>query len=85
MNKSYIAFQRSEEETEGLTPTAWLATGKGTEVDADPRLASIIQLMAATLADRDMVLFTFGDTELKDELYREGREVALTYFSTKFL
>ena len=36
--------------------------------------------MAATLADRDMVLFTFGDTELKDKLCREGKEVALTLF-----
>ena len=61
-------------------PTAWLSTGKGTEVGADPRLALIIHLMAATLAGRDMVLFTFGDTELKDKLCREGKEVALTLF-----
>ena len=85
MNKSYVAFQRSEEEIKGLTQTAWLATGTGTEVGADPCLALVIQLMASTLAGRDMVLFTFGDTELKDELYREGKEAALTYFSSKFL
>ena len=85
MNKSYVAFQRSEEEIKGLTPTAWLATGKGTEVGADPCLALVIHLMAATLAGRDMVLFTFGDTELKDKLCREGKRLHLHYFSTKFL
>ena len=85
MNKSYVAFQRSEEEIKGLTQTAWLATGTGTEVGADPCLALVIHLMAATLAGRDMVLFTFGDTELKDKLCREGKRLHLHYFSTKFL
>ena len=54
-----------------MTPTAALAMRRGAE--GDPYLVLVIQLMAATLAGRDIMLFIFGDTELKDELYREAR------------
>ena len=53
-----------------MTPTAALATGTGTNGGADPYLTLVIQLMAASLAGRDMRLFTFGDTRLKDDLQR---------------
>ena len=65
-----MAFQKSDEEVSGLTPTAALATGTGTMGGSDPYLTLAIHLMAATLAGRDMRLFTFGDTRLKDDLQR---------------
>ena len=72
MNKAYAAFLRSEEEVSGLTPTAALAMRRGAE--GDPYLVLVIQLMAATLSGRDIMLFAFGDAELKEDVYREGLE-----------
>ena len=44
---------------------------------AEPFLTLVIQLMAATLAGRDIQLFTSGDRGqgwVKDDLYRDGRK-----------
>ena len=68
-----MAFHKSEEELSGLTPTAALATGTGTGTKggaADPYLTLVIQLMAASVAGRDIKLFTFGDAKLRDDLER---------------
>ena len=35
----------------------------------DPQLKSLLQLMAASENDRDVLYFTFGDEELRDEIY----------------
>ncbi|XP_032792418.2 poly(ADP-ribose) glycohydrolase [Daphnia magna] len=35
----------------------------------DPRLKCLIQLMAAAVTHRDVVYFTFGDRQLRDDLY----------------
>ena len=44
---------------------------------AEPYLTLVIHLMAATLAGRDIQLFTFGDTRadrVKEDLYRDGQK-----------
>lgn len=35
----------------------------------DPRLKCLIQLMAAAVTNRDVVYFTFGDNQLRDDVY----------------
>ena len=35
----------------------------------DPQLKTLIQLMAAAEAGRDVAYFTFGDTKLRDDIY----------------
>lgn len=36
----------------------------------DPRLKSLIQLMAAAVAGKSVVYFTFGDAVLRDDIYK---------------
>jgi len=36
--------------------------------NGNPELKSILQLLAASQAHRDLVLFTFGDTELQKQI-----------------
>ncbi len=67
LNKAYAGFYSRKE---GV-PLAAVATGNwGCGVfNGDPRLKSLIQLMAAAVAGRDVAYFTFGDERLRDDVF----------------
>ncbi|XP_018570201.1 poly(ADP-ribose) glycohydrolase [Anoplophora glabripennis] len=66
LNKAYVGF--SSREKDNLAPVATGNWGCGA-FRGSSALKSIIQLMACSAAGRDMVYFSFGDEELRDELY----------------
>lgn len=67
MFKAYAGFHSRNNST--LAPVATGNWGCGA-FRGDARLKSLIQLMVCTVAGRDMVYFTFGDYELKNELHK---------------
>lgn len=67
LNKAYVGFRSRKE---GI-PLAAVATGNwGCGVfNGDSRFKSLIQLMAAAVAGRDVAYFTFGDETLRDDVF----------------
>ncbi|RZB40732.1 poly(ADP-ribose) glycohydrolase [Asbolus verrucosus] len=66
LNKAYVGF--SSKEKNNLSPVATGNWGCGA-FKGDPYLKSLIQLMACSAANRDLVYYSFGNTELRDEFY----------------
>ena len=69
LNKAYCGF-RSNDSTPCGHGTA-VATGNWGcgAFGGDPRLKALLQLMAAAVAERDVVYFTFGDRELQEDFF----------------
>jgi len=67
LNKAYAGFHSRKEGA----PLAAAATGNwGCGIfNGDPRLKSLIQLMAAAVTGRDVAYFTFGDERLRDDIF----------------
>ncbi|XP_043270692.1 poly(ADP-ribose) glycohydrolase-like [Venturia canescens] len=65
LNKAYVGFESKN--TKNLPP---IATGNwgGGAFKGNPKLKFLLQWMAATVADRPMVYFTFGDRKLRDDV-----------------
>ncbi|GAV06468.1 hypothetical protein RvY_16452 [Ramazzottius varieornatus] len=70
LNKAYVGFCRGLEEMESGTNLSAVATGNWGcgAFRGEPRLKFLLQLMACSLAGRDMAYFTFGDGRLQAEL-----------------
>lgn len=66
VNKAYVGFHSRK--THQLPPVATGNWGCGA-FRGNPHLKFLIQLMACSASNRDMVYFTFGDDELRDTLY----------------
>ncbi|CAH1373550.1 unnamed protein product [Tenebrio molitor] len=66
LNKAYVGFNSKEKEN--LAPVATGNWGCGA-FKGDPNLKSLIQLMACSAACRDLVYYSFGNTDLRDEFY----------------
>ncbi|XP_014470896.1 PREDICTED: poly(ADP-ribose) glycohydrolase-like [Dinoponera quadriceps] len=67
LNKAYVGFVGSDVNKENLSAIATGNWGCGA-FHGNPKLKVLIQLMAAAVAGRSMVYFTFGDTNLRDEV-----------------
>ncbi|XP_046737698.1 poly(ADP-ribose) glycohydrolase-like [Diprion similis] len=67
LNKAYAGFSSSEIPRESLSAIATGNWGCGA-FRGDPQLKVLLQLMAAAVAGRAMVYFTFGDVELRDKV-----------------
>ncbi|XP_011139259.1 poly(ADP-ribose) glycohydrolase isoform X1 [Harpegnathos saltator] len=67
LNKAYVGFVGSDVNKDNLSAIATGNWGCGA-FHGNPKLKVLIQLMAAAVAGRSMVYFTFGDTNLRDEV-----------------
>ncbi|XP_050589132.1 poly(ADP-ribose) glycohydrolase-like isoform X2 [Bombus affinis] len=67
LNKAYVGFVRCEGSKNNLPPIATGNWGCGA-FRGNPKLKVLLQLMAAAVAGRSMVYFTFGDTNLRDDI-----------------
>ncbi|XP_024938094.1 poly(ADP-ribose) glycohydrolase isoform X2 [Cephus cinctus] len=67
LNKAYVGFSSSEMHTDNLAAIATGNWGCGA-FRGNPQLKVLVQLMAAAVAGRSMVYFTFGDTNLRDKV-----------------
>ncbi|KAK7112436.1 hypothetical protein V1264_011894 [Littorina saxatilis] len=67
LNKAYCGFQSGEKEAEksAVCTGNWGCGAFG----GDKQLKSLIQVMAASAARREVCYFTFGDEKLAEELY----------------
>ncbi|XP_078055642.1 poly(ADP-ribose) glycohydrolase isoform X2 [Mustelus asterias] len=72
INKAYCGFVRPGVDPKNLSAVATGNWGCGA-FGGDARLKSLLQMMAATEAGRDVVYFTFGDRELMTEIYEMHR------------
>ncbi|XP_042816191.1 poly(ADP-ribose) glycohydrolase isoform X4 [Panthera tigris] len=68
LNKAYCGFLRPGVSSENLSAVATGNWGCGA-FGGDARLKALIQIMAAAVAERDVVYFTFGDSELMRDIY----------------
>lgn len=68
LNKAYCGFLRPGVPPENLSAVATGNWGCGA-FGGDARLKALIQLLAAAAAERDVVYFTFGDSELMRDIY----------------
>ncbi|CAK7300534.1 Poly(ADP-ribose) glycohydrolase [Vulpes lagopus] len=68
LNKAYCGFLRPGVSSENLSAVATGNWGCGA-FGGDARLKALIQILAAAVADRDVVYFTFGDSELMRDIY----------------
>ncbi|XP_058155133.1 poly(ADP-ribose) glycohydrolase isoform X2 [Dasypus novemcinctus] len=68
LNKAYCGFLRPGVSSENLSAVATGNWGCGA-FGGDSRLKALIQILAAAAAERDMVYFTFGDSELMRDIY----------------
>ncbi|XP_038639175.1 poly(ADP-ribose) glycohydrolase isoform X2 [Scyliorhinus canicula] len=68
INKAYCGFVRPGVDPKNLSAVATGNWGCGV-FGGDARLKSLLQMMAAAEAGRDVVYFTFGDRELMTEIY----------------
>ncbi|XP_066204296.1 poly(ADP-ribose) glycohydrolase isoform X2 [Saccopteryx leptura] len=68
LNKAYCGFLRPGVSSEHLSAVATGNWGCGA-FGGDARLKALIQILAAAVAERDVVYFTFGDTELMRDIY----------------
>lgn len=67
LNKAYVGFVGSDIYKNNLSAIATGNWGCGA-FRGNPKLKVLIQLMAAAVAGRSMVYFTFGDTLLRDDV-----------------
>lgn len=67
LNKAYVGFVGSDIYKNNLSAIATGNWGCGA-FRGNPKLKVLIQLMAAAVADRPMVYFTFGDIKLRDDV-----------------
>nr|CAD7393435.1 unnamed protein product [Timema cristinae] len=68
LNKAYTGFLGMGLSADKLSPVATGNWGCGA-FRGDAHLKALLQLMAAGQADRDLVYFTFGDAQLRDDIY----------------
>ncbi|XP_028643345.1 poly(ADP-ribose) glycohydrolase isoform X2 [Grammomys surdaster] len=68
LNKAYCGFFRPGVPSENLSAVATGNWGCGA-FGGDARLKALIQILAAAAAERDVVYFTFGDSELMRDIY----------------
>uniref|UniRef100_A0A8C5P0D6 poly(ADP-ribose) glycohydrolase n=2 Tax=Jaculus jaculus TaxID=51337 RepID=A0A8C5P0D6_JACJA len=68
LNKAYCGFLRPGVPPENLSAVATGNWGCGA-FGGDARLKALIQILAAAAAERDVVYFTFGDSELMRDIY----------------
>ena len=70
LNKAYCGFWSSDSTPCGRS--AAIATGNWGcgAFGGDPSLKALLQLMAASEAGRDLVYFTFGNVELRDNIFQ---------------
>ncbi|XP_029466558.1 poly(ADP-ribose) glycohydrolase [Rhinatrema bivittatum] len=68
LNKAYCGFARPGIPSQHLSAVATGNWGCGA-FGGDSRLKALLQMMAAAEAGRDVVYFTFGDSELMREIY----------------
>ncbi|XP_004583590.2 poly(ADP-ribose) glycohydrolase isoform X1 [Ochotona princeps] len=68
LNKAYCGFLRPGVASENLAAVATGNWGCGA-FGGDARLKALIQILAAAAAERDVVYFTFGDSELMRDIY----------------
>nr|KAF6277445.1 poly(ADP-ribose) glycohydrolase [Myotis myotis] len=68
LNKAYCGFLRPGISSENLSAVATGNWGCGA-FGGDARLKALIQILAAAVAERDVVYFTFGDSELMRDIY----------------
>ncbi|XP_054156131.1 poly(ADP-ribose) glycohydrolase-like [Oppia nitens] len=89
LNKAYIGFMDTTTTIGDCDPKHKCAIASGNwgcgAFNGDPELKAVIQLMAATEADRDLVLFTFGDSRLKKKLNKFYTFSATNGFKVKHL
>jgi poly(ADP-ribose) glycohydrolase len=71
LNKAYCGFRGTAPSDQQCT----VATGNWGcgAFGGDPRVKALIQLMAASVAQRPVFYFTFGDDELANDIYRVHR------------
>ncbi|XP_043087054.1 poly(ADP-ribose) glycohydrolase isoform X2 [Puntigrus tetrazona] len=67
LNKAYCGFVRPGVQTENLSAIATGNWGCGA-FGGDKRLKALLQMMAAAEAERDLMYFTFGDTDLVEDV-----------------
>uniref|UniRef100_V9ILA9 Poly(ADP-ribose) glycohydrolase n=1 Tax=Apis cerana TaxID=7461 RepID=V9ILA9_APICE len=67
LNKAYVGFVGCEGNKNNLPAVATGNWGCGA-FRGNPKLKVLLQLMAAAVAGRSMVYFTFGDTNLRDAI-----------------
>ncbi|XP_056626677.1 poly(ADP-ribose) glycohydrolase [Triplophysa dalaica] len=68
LNKAFCGFARSEMNTKHFSGVATGNWGCGA-FGGDTRLKAVLQMMAAAEAQRDLVYFTFGDTQLLRDVH----------------
>lgn len=68
LNKAYCGFLRPGVSSENLSAVATGNWGCGA-FGGDARLKALLQILAAAVAERDVVYFTFGDSELMRDIY----------------
>lgn len=68
LNKAYCGFARPGEERENLAAVATGNWGCGV-FGGDTRLKALLQMLAAAEAGRDVVYFTFGDSQLMTDVH----------------
>uniref|UniRef100_A0A8C6URW8 poly(ADP-ribose) glycohydrolase n=1 Tax=Neogobius melanostomus TaxID=47308 RepID=A0A8C6URW8_9GOBI len=68
LNKAYCGFARPEEPSETLSAVATGNWGCGV-FGGDTRLKALLQMLAAAEAGRDVAYFTFGDTQLMEDVH----------------
>ncbi|XP_067286506.1 poly(ADP-ribose) glycohydrolase isoform X2 [Pseudorasbora parva] len=69
LNKAFCGFARPGLQISGLSAVASGNWGCGA-FGGDTRLKAVLQMMAAAEADRDLMYFTFGDSELLRDVHR---------------
>ncbi|XP_033230281.1 poly(ADP-ribose) glycohydrolase-like isoform X2 [Belonocnema kinseyi] len=67
LNKAYVGFHGHDSHRENLPAVATGNWGCGV-FHGNPQLKVLLQLMAASVAGRSVVYFTFGDAELRDSV-----------------
>ncbi|CAH0558994.1 unnamed protein product [Brassicogethes aeneus] len=82
VNKAYVGF--SSRERDNLAPVATGNWGCGA-FRGDPNLKSLIQLMASCAAGRDLIYYSFGNINLKDDFYNMYLFLANNRISIKLL
>eukprot|EP00095_Tigriopus_kingsejongensis_P006463 maker-scaffold128_size327099-snap-gene-1.11 protein:Tk06463 transcript:maker-scaffold128_size327099-snap-gene-1.11-mRNA-1 annotation:"poly(adp-ribose) glycohydrolase-like isoform x1" len=68
LNKAFVGFKNYNASTKNPVAIATGNWGCGA-FGGDPQLKSLIQLLAAAEAGRDMAYFTFDNRELRDQIY----------------
>uniref|UniRef100_A0A7N8X275 poly(ADP-ribose) glycohydrolase n=1 Tax=Mastacembelus armatus TaxID=205130 RepID=A0A7N8X275_9TELE len=69
LNKAYCGFARPEEQSQNLSAVATGNWGCGV-FGGDPHLKAMLQMLAAAEAGRDIVYFTFGDSQLMTDVHK---------------